>query len=191
MFANEARGLCEKCREGRYSGGGASNCSVCADGQEANSVRVGCVKCSAGRAGTGGACGHCALGWAPDTVVGGTKCLPCLGDGVYSTGTRCSRCSAGQQPGPQRARCDNCAAGKHSAHGVNCSRCGPQLDGLGWAPNLPQGARECWQCYPGTYSNENTTACTPCPKGQHSVLGATACSWCSSGYELKARPNAP
>ena len=180
---------CEKCREGKTSGGRVGQCENCDVGSYAsqNASQV-CTLCPKGRYGImkGGtsrdmACKNCSVGSFAQAdgsqecflCPAGTHCTttgldiytPCLAGryNSYSNQTECSNCPAGSyQPSEGSAICELCNQGKY-------------LDTIGSSHDSP-----CIKCPIGKYGNtKGLEECLQCPDGQYQdALGATICKSC-------------
>ena len=203
-YDNQDGNACEACPIGEYSIGGA-NCSVCADGKQAqasdsdnvfiNSAATKCITCADGYDNqNGNACDACPEG---EYSVGGANCSVCT-DGkqaqtsdintifVNSAATKCITCADGYYNQDGDA-CDACPIGEYSVNGDNCHVCDDgkqaQLSTVDNVFNNGTGSPYCVACADG-YDNQNGNVCDACPEGEYSVGGAN-CSVCTDGKQAQ------
>jgi hypothetical protein len=187
------------CPPGRYSGPGASSCTLCTAGKYAGLGASSCSVCPAGQFGSGtglanatcsGACvpapgRYCSLG---ATTRNGAACPK----GQYSTlgdlsVSGCTLCPLGQYGSVVGATdfSSGCSGACIAPLGYFCP------DGAASSNGYPceygkwsSGFSPCLACAPGKYgrAGSNSSACTgTCPPGQFSASGARACTLCPAG----------
>ncbi|CEO99083.1 hypothetical protein PBRA_007197 [Plasmodiophora brassicae] len=188
---------------------GATSCTTCLAGTQANSNMTACLPCPDGQysAIDGSACISCS---DPYSVTGlsMTACKPCgLGKIPDARQQVCVSCPANQIRGNLSSGCQSCDPGL-KANATECQACPPgyQADSGGrCAPcdpghYTPQGtvsppvytcqictngtqpARgvQCEPCPPATYGSAGV--CTQCPGGTYNnATGMTSCSSCPKG----------
>ncbi|GMI16763.1 hypothetical protein TrLO_g12393 [Triparma laevis f. longispina] len=176
------------CPPGRFSIGGATDCSTCVAGEFTSSEgAVGCTKastCGAGRyiktpssptADT--ECEDCAIGKA--SIGNKNSCDDCDVEGEYADASAMSSCKnavAGTYPVLNRQDFELCPVGKFSPGGNNvCSECNAAEGYV--APNLGQAS--CDYCEAGKFASITSSTCENCQKGKYSIGGSSTCLPCA------------
>ena len=154
---------CLTCDEGKFSGPGSRNCTICPPGKFNEDE---------------------ALNHTEHANV--TSCKNCK-PGYFSAadGTRCHACKPGQFIKDQI--CHNCTIGRYAARPMNddCLICGK-----GYFTNRPSRATACSACGAGTYSEALSVTCTLCRAGTYSTTSSFECRKCSLGFFTNATGSA-
>ena len=181
----------EQCQAGRFSTGGAEQCTECDEGQSSAKGAVGCSTCATCTAGrylisicsptSETECGDCLAG---KVSMGGNalECTSCTDDGQYSDTNLASACKtapAGTIPTATRNNVEICPKNTFSI-GAN-NTCTPCADG---GHSLP-GSSSCKKCSTGKYYNGEANMCEGCPLGKFTATGESAidnCKVCKDGF---------
>eukprot|EP00808_Paulinella_micropora_P031445 g38250.t1 len=169
---------CDECTPGKYQPNETSTteCLPCEKGKYNNEVRsTGCTPCSAGRFKKEDSnqtfCDECTPGKYQLNEQSTTDCLPCE-KGYFNNergwSVKCTPCSVGKfkAQDSDQTFCDECPAGKYQPYEHNTT---------------------CFDCPPGTYSEQGDAECLPCASGYASPnANATSCGECTVGkYSLR------
>lgn len=193
------------CRNGTYSVGSATACTVCPSGFACPSTSQAVVtQCSTGTYSTGGqeSCSICPAGMACD--IYGVSIVPCAAGYYALEGAGvCTACRAGFSCPYTTIKYElPCTNGTYSLGGASsCTNCPP-------GSSCPSTSSAPQACASGTFSIGRQTSCTvclagyscssttsnvmtPCASGYYSLAGSAGCTYCPSGYYCATRSSAP
>lgn len=195
---NSDRTGVELCAPGRYSVGGADECSECEVGKTSQEGDVGCSSCVV--------CGTGKYKISDCTPAVETQCGDCPKNTHSLSGATsisgCKTCDEGGYSNPGSGYCEQCLTGKYYDEPSNeCKLCPQNTFSTSGATDVngceecPAGGHSqpgdgyCEQCLTGKYYNEPSNECKLCPKNTFSITGATdinGCNNCSAGeYSLE------
>ncbi|GMH48997.1 hypothetical protein TrVE_jg8778 [Triparma verrucosa] len=184
---NSDRTGVERCAPGRYSVGGANECSECEAGKRSGEAATGCSTCNT--------CGTGKYKIADCTPDAETYCGECPKNTFTISGandiSECEDCPTGGHSQPGSGYCDHCLTGKYLDEQTNrCQLCPKNTFTISGATDISgcevcpagghsqPGAGYCEQCLAGKYFNESSNKCMLCPKNTFTISGATDISGC-------------
>ncbi|GMI13746.1 hypothetical protein TrLO_g2474, partial [Triparma laevis f. longispina] len=178
----------ENCSPGRYSTGGADECSECGIGETSDVGAAGCRTCAT--------CGLGKYQIAECTSASETQCRDCVAGKASMGGAvrECTRCDGpGEYSEPKASVCKTVPAGyKPTVTGGDGLKTGTEICprntfSIGAADECTvcadgghsnPGDISCEKCSTGKYYNEPTNNCQLCPKNTFSISGATDINGC-------------